>query len=147
MRLRALCLVTVVGVLVSTSAGQDKAGAGDKDKLKGTWSVTSGKKGGKDVPEDLFKDIKFVFTGDKLTMQGKGKNMEWTLTLDPTKKPKEMDVKFEDGKIGNGIYDLDGDTLKIAHGEIGEPRPTEFVSEEGSNVTVMVLKRDKAEKK
>jgi uncharacterized protein (TIGR03067 family) len=148
MRLKALCLVTVFGLGVSSSAGQDKAGTGDKDKMQGTWLADSGKKGGKDVPQDLFKGVKFVFAGDKLTMvMSKDMKMEWTFKIDPTKKPKEMDVKFEDGKTGTGIYELDGDTLKIAHGEIGDPRPKDFVSKEGDNITVMVLKREKTDKK
>ena len=145
MRLRALCLVTVFGLLVSSSAGQDKGGAGDKDKLQGTWVFASAQKGGKDMPQEMLNSVKFVFAGDKLTMMGKDMKMDWTFTIDPAKKPKEMDVKFPDGKTGMGIYDLEGDTLKIAHGEIGDPRPKEFVSKEG--ITVMVLKREKAEKK
>jgi uncharacterized protein (TIGR03067 family) len=146
MRLWALSLVTVFAVLVSTSVGQDKGG--DKDKMKGTWTAASGKKSGKDVPEEQFKGVKFVIAGDKMTMMMKDmKVMELNFTIDPTKKPKEMDVKFDDGTIGAGIYDLTDDTLKIAHGEKGDPRPKDFVSKEGSNITVMVLKREKAEKK
>ena len=41
------------------------------------------------------------------------------------------------------IYQFDGDTLKIAHGEADDPRPTAFTSKEGSSVSVMVLKRKK----
>jgi uncharacterized protein (TIGR03067 family) len=148
MRLQALCLVTVFGLLVSTSAGQDKTGAGDKDKLKGTWTVASGTKGGKDVPEAMFKEVKFTFAGDKMTIaMGKDLKMEWGYKIDPTKKPKEIDVTMPDGKTGTGIYELSGDTLKIAHGEVGDARPKDFVSKEGGNVSVMVLKREKAEKK
>jgi uncharacterized protein (TIGR03067 family) len=146
MRLRALALVVVFSLMVSSGTGQDKAGAGDKDKIQDTWGVASGKAKGKDLPADFISDVKFVFAGDKLTMIKMGKKMEWTFKLDPTKKPKEIDVKFEDG-TGKGIYELDGDTLKIAHGEMGDPRPTDFVSKEGSQVSVIVLMREKARKK
>ena len=58
------------------------------------------------------------------------------------KKPKAIDVDM-DGNVGEGIYQLDGDNLKLIHGEAGDPRPTEFVSKEGSRLTLMVLKRSK----
>ena len=38
---------------------------------------------------------------------------------------------------------LPGDNLKLIHGEAGDPRPKEFVSKEGSGLTLMVLKRAK----
>jgi uncharacterized protein (TIGR03067 family) len=145
MRLWAMSVVTVLAVLVSTSAGQDKGG--DKDKIKGNWTMASAKKNGKDVPQEEFKGIKFTFDGDKMIMMMKDMKMEMPYKIDPTKKPKEVDVTLPDGKTGTGIYELDGDTLKIAHGESGDPRPKDFVSKEGSNISVMVLKREKADKK
>jgi uncharacterized protein (TIGR03067 family) len=63
--------------------------------------------------------------------------------LDPTKKPKAIDVVLQDKKTGQGIYSLEGDTLKICHGESDDPRPSEFESKEGSRNTVVVFKRVK----
>ena len=56
--------------------------------------------------------MKLTFKGDKLTIKSKDQMKEITFKLDATKKPKEMDVDF-DGKTGKGLYQLDGDTLKI----------------------------------
>jgi uncharacterized protein (TIGR03067 family) len=145
MRLRWLVLVVAVSLVVSAGAAQDKAGATDKDKIQGTWKIVSGEKGGKPLPADKLKDIKVVFAGDKLTFSSGGKSSEHAFKLDPAKKPKEIDVEFG-GKTGTGIYELDGNTLKIAHGELGDPRPKEFASKEGSDVTFMVMKREKSAK-
>jgi hypothetical protein len=45
-----------------------------------------------------------------------------------------------------GIYEMDGDTLKIALGDKLGMRPKDFKSQETQN-NLLVLKRDKAEKK
>jgi uncharacterized protein (TIGR03067 family) len=150
MRLQWLGLVSAFALVVSTSAAQDKGGTGDKDKLQGTWSVVSATKGGKAMPADQTKGVTVTFKADKMiiAMQGKDDKMEATFTVNASKKPKEMDVDFgKDPKgkemKGTGIYELDGDNLKIAHGEFGDPRPKDFESKDGSNVSVMVLKREK----
>jgi hypothetical protein len=59
-----------------------------------------------------------------------------------------MNLDFGKGKRGPAIYELDGDNLKIALAdEVGDPRPTSFESTDKSNVSVLVLKREQAEKK
>ena len=55
-----------------------------------------------------------------------------------------VDVEFGDGKVGKGIYELKGDTLKVAHGSKPDsPRPKDFTSKEGSGVLVAEFKRAK----
>jgi uncharacterized protein (TIGR03067 family) len=108
--------------------------------------VASAKDGGKDMPEDKTKSLKMVIAGDKITMSHDKETQDWTFKLDPTKKPKEIDVSFPDGKTGKGIYELNGDTFKVAHGQTGDPRPTDFVSKEGSKIAVIVFQREKAKK-
>jgi uncharacterized protein (TIGR03067 family) len=148
MRLQWLGLVTACALVVSTSNAGDK-GTSDKDKLQGTWSVASAIDNGKAAPADKTKGVTVTFKGDKMiiSMQGKDEKMEGTFTVDSTKKPKEMDVDFGKGMKGTGIYEFDGDSLKIAHGEFGDARPKTFDSKEGSKVSVMVLKREKSDKK
>jgi uncharacterized protein (TIGR03067 family) len=138
-------LVVAFSLVVSVGAGQDKAGTSDKDKIQGTWKIVSGEKGGKPLPPEVLKEVKVVFAADKVTFSHEGKSSEHAFKLAPAKKPKEIDVEFGD-KTGTGIYELDGNTLKIAHGELGDPRPKEFASKEGSNVTFMVMKREKSAK-
>jgi uncharacterized protein (TIGR03067 family) len=143
MKLRWFSLFVALSWIVPAGAAQDKTG--DKEKLQGTWAGVSGVENGKAMPAEDIKNVRLVFVGDKLKVTVKGKDFELagTYTLDPTKKPKAVDVDFGDKKKGTGIYELDGDTLKIAHGDFGDPRPKDFVSKEGSHVTVMVLKREK----
>jgi uncharacterized protein (TIGR03067 family) len=110
--------------------------------LQGTWVLVSGERGGKPVPAEVAKDLRLVIAGNKMTLQNKDRKATFTFKLKSDKKPKQIDVDM-DGKVGKGIYQLDGDSLKIAHGELGDPRPKEFPTKKGSQLTIMVFKRQK----
>ena len=137
-----LWVALAFGLLLAPARAEDKPAKGDKEKLQGTWAVVSGERNGKPIPEETVKNAKLVFAADKMTIHNKDRKTEGTFKLSPDKKPKQIDVDM-DGRLAKGIYQLDGDTLKIAHGDTGGPRPKEFSAKEGSGVTVVVLKRQK----
>jgi uncharacterized protein (TIGR03067 family) len=86
-----------------------------------------------------------IFTGDKLVARNKDRvTIDGRFKLESAKSPKEIDVDL-DGSVGRGIYELDGDNLKIIHGDVGGARPATFDSKEGSNSILMILKRVKSE--
>jgi uncharacterized protein (TIGR03067 family) len=116
----------------------------DMAALQGTWSMVSGTQDGKPLPEDVIKRVKVVVSGDKMTQIMDDRKHEHTYKLNPDKSPKEIDVDLGDGKVGKGIYELKGDTLKVAHGSKPDsPRPKDFTSQEGSGVMVAEFKRAK----
>jgi uncharacterized protein (TIGR03067 family) len=115
--------------------------AADQDKIQGKWKVESVVKNGK--PQDEAKEMVLTFEGNKIKMTRDGQEREMGFKLDESKSPKWMTVDIM-GKAGDGIYSLEGDTLKVCHGEgDNAPRPTEFVTKEGSNTVVLTLKRVK----
>lgn len=117
MRIKALVMVAAAGLLLAADAKEDAAK--EMKKLEGTWKVVSAEAGGAKIPDDKLKDAFIVIKGDKLTMVDKGKdkdNKELTLKIDPSKKPKLLDLtdpKEKDGKPVPAIYALDGNELKI----------------------------------
>jgi RNA polymerase sigma factor (sigma-70 family) len=118
----------------------------DKDSLRGTWIPVSVEENGKKVPEEdvKAKNFEMVFAADKVTLPNKGDSMEVGYKLDPAKSPKQIDLIFDKEKTAKGIYLLDGDTLKLCvQKDPGSERPTEFVSKEGTNHLLIVLKRKK----
>jgi uncharacterized protein (TIGR03067 family) len=134
-----LCLAVVL--TAETARSGDKK---EREKLEGTWSlvkITGGKS------EDKEKGAKLTFKGDKITLKTGDETKEATYSIDPTQKPKEMTVHMVKGdkKVTvQGIYELDGDTLKICHFEgkkRRESRPKELVANE--ETVLVVLKRDK----
>jgi len=138
--------VMVVGSLLATgAAGQDK-GKTDKDKIQGKWLPVSLEKGGIKAPEEEYKKVKLAFTGDKITVVEDAREMAVTFKLDPAKKPKQIDVtESRNGKdeVHEGIYELDGDKLKICFAHAQDPRPRDFVSQAGTSQTLIVLTREK----
>jgi uncharacterized protein (TIGR03067 family) len=121
---------------------KEKQAMADQEKIQGTWELVSGERNGKPLPDEVIQHVKLIFAGDKLTTQHKDRKTEATFKLDANKTPKEIDLDM-DGSVGKGIYQLDGDSLKLVHGEVGDPRPKEF-PKEGSGLTVLVLKSQKS---
>jgi uncharacterized protein (TIGR03067 family) len=76
-------------------------------------------------------------------MSHNGNDNEANYKLDETKKPKEMTVTH-DGKTMLGIYKLEGDKLTVCiANEDDNTRPTEFVSKDGTQTMLIVMKREK----
>jgi uncharacterized protein (TIGR03067 family) len=141
MRGKAVVLLAVAFASAGVVAGGDAKA--DLKKLAGTWSIVSGQKGGKDAPEKEIKDVRIIFSGDKVTMKVGEKPLEGTFKIDPGKKPRQIDITLMD-KTGEGIYQFKGDTLEICVSAPGEPRPTEFKAPESTKNTLLVLKREKS---
>ena len=125
-------------------------GKSDKDQLQGTWSVASAVKGGEQMPPDKAATIKLTFKGDEVITQSgpEAAKKPGSFKLDERAKPRQIDLTI-DGKTGAGIYEIDGDTVRLcfADPDSKATRPTEFKADAGTPHMLMVLRRDKADKK
>jgi uncharacterized protein (TIGR03067 family) len=142
MKLRGVLLVVSAGLLVGADAKEDLKK--EKDKLIGTWSVITIEvpKGEKGPSDKEIKEMKFVFAEDKVTPKfGEMEDQPVNYRLDPSKKPKEIDIMIPKGM--KGIYTLDGDTLTMCVVAKGDPRPKEFKADADTKAVIMTLKRDK----
>jgi uncharacterized protein (TIGR03067 family) len=142
MRVGLFACVSLVALCLGVSAVADDAKK-DSDKLQGKWSVESGQRGGQPAPAELVERLKFTFEGDKLKVVTGEREREATVKLDPSKSPKEIDLKPSDGeKALLGIYKIEDGKFHLAIGEPGEERPKEFASKEGSRAMYFVMKKD-----
>lgn len=125
-------------------AGLSRAAAADPDqpKLQGKWAVESFHYNG-NVVERMNGAIR-EFTDDKYTLTPKeGDAISGTLkALDSTKKPTQIDLDVNSQTL-KGIYELDGDTLKLCYNLITRDRPTEFASKPDTGLVLVVHKRVK----
>lgn len=144
-----ICLLMV---LLPTLLAADRAEEAVKKELKkfqGDWKFISLEAGGKALPEEGYKDALLTIEGDKHATQNGAVAYSGTLKIDPGKKPKTIDFQFSDGpekgKTAYGIYEFDGETLKVCVGLVGKDRPAAFVSKPGSGHVLEVLKRAKKE--
>jgi uncharacterized protein (TIGR03067 family) len=121
----------------------------DRELLLGTWEVTASVINGESAPADELLNMVIVFTPDLLkTRTLKGTDRQ-KYKLDPARTPKEIDLNSPDPDAPaevthfEGIYDLNGDSLRICLAKPGTPRPGQFTAPAGSERFIVVLQRQK----
>jgi uncharacterized protein (TIGR03067 family) len=119
----------------------------DLDKLQGEWKIVSAEGGAAEFLKDGIKagTLRMTFKGDKvLVSTPDGGNQEsGAVKLDPTGNPKKLTIGAGE-QVFPGIYELNGDDLKICTSDkAGGNGPKEFSGKDGSDATLMVLKRVK----
>ena len=148
MRTGTVLGLAIVIVTYVAAADKDDRAKEDKQKLQGTWKLIAFEIAGKGDDDTKDENRELVIDGDKITVKNEGKEVEQeSFVLDPTKKPKNIEVTTLTGDEKNkkrlGIYELDGDNLKICIDEKGETRPAEFKTKEGGSQILVTLKRAK----
>ncbi len=134
-------VLSVVFVSTSFLLADDKTDKVLKD-LQGEWKVEKLVSGGKEVPAKKIEVMRWIIKDKSITFKdSKASDITGTFTINIEKKPAWIDVKAKPEKTALGIFELDGDTLKICGGE--DKRPTEFTSTEKSDTDLFILKRVK----
>lgn len=142
MRLFGLIAVTI---LIAADA-QDDAAKKDLDKFQGNWQLISMERDGKKTPQEDAKKITLTIQGNKFVLRRDAVVIsEVTMTLDTSKKPKEIDETIttgpNKGKVFSAIYEIDDEHHKICFAATGKERPTAFSSSSGQ--ILQVWKREK----
>src|SRR5436853_6744929 len=148
MRISVVALLCALGFAASGILADEKADL-EKEvrKFQGTWTFESSEAGGEKLPVGELKGLILTFEGDKHTVKKGDEVIQvGTQKLDPSKSPKTIDVTMTEGPnkgaVMLGIYEIDGDTLKVCFDPEGKKRPTRFKSASGSQ-TLVVHKRVK----
>jgi uncharacterized protein (TIGR03067 family) len=130
---RYVVMVSAILVLAGGSSAGDKKND-DQKQLQGKWKVLSSEISGKKIKGG---ERFLVIKGNEWTAPV---GAMFTFKIDPTKKPKELDLLGRNGGTWRGIYKIEGDSLTFcrSHGSGGE-RPKEFKGGEG--VVLFVYKR------
>jgi uncharacterized protein (TIGR03067 family) len=141
-----------IGVVLLASAfslrAEDDAVAKEDKKFEGTWEVIEFEANGEKVPKEVYANWTFTFKGKDYEQKDGDKVMEaGKQTLDPSKKPKHMDIAVAEGEAKGekqlAIYEWDGDgKVKICASRHGETtRPEKFETKEDKGDMYFVLKR------
>jgi uncharacterized protein (TIGR03067 family) len=147
--LAAIFLFAAVGLPVMAGDAKEEAVQKELEALKGIWAVVSAERDGKKLSDEQLKDVTLRYDGSGNVSVRKGEMLlfDGTIRIDPTKKPKTLDATQtsegpDKGKTFLGIYELQGDTLKVCSAApAGKDRPTEFSSRPGSGHFLRVYKR------
>jgi len=138
-----LVALSLVGI---TSVARTESAEKEFEKLQGAWSVEVMEENGMKEPDEENKKFQVAIKGTQLLVKFDGKEESMSMKIDPEKSPKTIDLTpnfgADKGKTFSGIYEFDGDRLRICASPKGE-RPTKFVSEKG--IMVLVLKKKPVE--
>jgi uncharacterized protein (TIGR03067 family) len=123
-----------------------KAKQDELKRFEATWRFVSVEVEGHVVPPERFKDDRLALKGKQFTSTIQGNTTNGVFKINPTAKPKTIDITFTDGpgkdNTQKGIYELDGDTQKICFAAPGRQRPTEFTAKPASRQMIQILKRE-----
>jgi uncharacterized protein (TIGR03067 family) len=140
---RFFLLAIAAGLLGSGSGASDAETARDQKRIQGTWKAVSGEAAGKNLPKQRVDDLTVVFTGDKMAVTTSNGSRESTFKLDASKKPKIIDLVDENGQTAPGIYEFEGDTLRICLNQGSSERPTSFLTKPDTRLRSFVFQRKK----
>jgi uncharacterized protein (TIGR03067 family) len=133
-----LQLVCLLSMICTKADEAPKEAQKELEKLQGTWRLVSGEESGDELTPEAAKRerMQFIFKGETLIIKHKDQVIEeFSVTVDPSKDPKQIDLRFtkgdDKGKICLGIYSIDGDQMKICtntklHPTTKEKRPNVF---------------------
>lgn len=151
--MRNLLIVALLGVMTSVGTADDPPSTRqparvDLAKLQGTWHCVAMERDGGEIPADDLKGSTVVYEDDQSILYRDGKLFRrGIITLDPSKTPKRINTwdlggPYQDQTVP-GIYEIDGDTLKLCFSRPGDERPTEFSTKKPPGLIVATYKRTK----
>ena len=108
-------------------------------ELQGEWKMVSCMQDGKPLDPSFVKMARRVFQGNGTTLfAGPQQYMKSSFGVDSAQIPHAID--YHDQKQ-QGIYEVDGRTLRTSMAQAGAPRPSDFTATAGDGRTVSEWKR------
>jgi uncharacterized protein (TIGR03067 family) len=112
-------------------------------ELEGEWEVVAMEGDGLKASADDVRGMRWAVKGNVITGSQPGVSGKMSFKLDPKKTPKEIDITSLDGNLKGttapGIYEIEGQTLRVCFGE--KVRPKTFTTEAGDGRTMITLEK------
>ena len=108
--------------------------------LQGTWQAVRLETGTGRVPDEVVRQLRYVFAESRVTLWEKDRTTGTGLvTLHSATSPKAIDVAMTEGpgqgQVARGIYEVTGDHLVLC---IGPERPSAFNATETVSLVELV---------
>ena len=142
----AMCWL-ILGIWLDSGVAQPPDDA--QKALQGIWTATKAERDGKAAGDVL--EHRLSFRGNRFQITAKdGRTLfAGTVRLDPSAKPSAIDFEHTEGalkgKAWQGIYALDGDTLRVCDNapDLAKARPATFEAKSRSGYVFITFKRAK----
>jgi uncharacterized protein (TIGR03067 family) len=143
----AVLFLLAPGARADQPAGKDAAAKEDRANLQGSWAAVSGEQEGQPLPAEALKQVRVTFSGDDVTFYPKRDKARTAFKLDAATTPRGIVLTAQEGtdkgKSVSGIYDLQGDRLKLCLAlRPGTKAPTAFAAGPESGLLLLVLRRE-----
>ncbi len=146
-----ICLLSVIALALTLPVRADDLGVKELEKLQGTWSVASAEENGKEQADEKSRKLTIMIKSDifSFKFEGQPKTLDMKLKLDPSSEPKAVDLAstIRGGQVSYGIYELEGEELKVCWSRSGKSRPDTFSTKSGDDRMFLTLKRVKQQDK
>jgi uncharacterized protein (TIGR03067 family) len=113
--------------------------------MEGAWTFRSLEVDGQNMPASVIGDSKILIDADRFRSEMGDATFEGVFTIDVEATPPRIDIDFVEGpEAGNrseGIFELNGDELRICLGLVGSSRPDRFLTKKGSGHALEQLVR------
>jgi uncharacterized protein (TIGR03067 family) len=140
-----VCVLLLAGSLPADA--KEEAAKQDLQKMQGKWKLTELVIDGAAGPKDAV-GATVTIEGNTMTVTlkgpgGKEEKKSMTLTIDPTKTPKQIDMKPDKDVPSLGIYELKDNTLRICGSDPpkSKDRPANFEPKKGDHRVLFTLTR------
>ncbi len=141
------CATPALAGDVAAAVQAEDGGAGERQKLQGTWFAVLAYRNGQDA--DYFNGNRLSFDGDRFAIRNDDGDLlfQGTYRVNPAAEPAQIDFQHEGNKLEGsnwqGIYMLTGNTLRICDNAPNPQadRPRQFSAGLGSGCLYFVFRR------
>src|ERR1043166_1125536 len=132
---------------LKTLAGGDGSAADDLKQLQGDWQMAGVVANGEAVPAEDLGSIVVTIKDRSFSVSNADSPMKGTFTIDPSRQPKQMDIRPEsgpdEGQLLSGIYEVSPDAFRLCYAREGAPRPASFATPTDARILLITYKRKK----
>ncbi len=125
--------------------------AGGSADVQGVWKISAVETEGNTVSSEDLDGYRVTIQGSSYVLQAPDRTSHGTLTLDPSKEPKQMDIHPSDGPDEGqtllAIYEAGGGKFRVCYAQAGKPRPDAFSAGQDSGRLLVTYKQETSAKK
>jgi len=134
-----------MAVLIGTTNvtfAQDSAKA-----LQGTWKVVRAERNGQAFPPEIVQGMTVTVQEGKMIVKDSRRTETAAIEIDTAKTPHTITMRPADKEASKdppaeGIFAVEGSTLRLCWAKKGKPRPTEFLTRPNSDTVYLLLEHE-----